>query len=248
MNNNAIPKIIHYCWFGGGEKPEYFKEYIKSWEKILYDYKIIEWNEKNFDVNFCKFSQQAYSQKKYAFVSDVARLYALYHHGGIYLDTDVEVIKSFSDLIGNKECIFGFETENKIATSFMATNPNNQLIKEFLELYLTLDFIKGSGNFEMTPNVIYLTELLKKNGLEENGEFQKLDNGIFVYPKSFFSPYDYIYLTNNICPDSYCVHYFRESWYSTMMKLRKKLKLFLIKLLGLKRFKKLRMIKNSILK
>ena len=113
---NKIPKKIHYCWFGGNPLPKETVEYIKSWKKYCPDYEIIEWNESNFDINRNLYIKQAYEAKKYAFVSDYVRVFALYKYGGIYLDTDVEVFKDFNDLLDN-ESFWGFEQENYIATS-----------------------------------------------------------------------------------------------------------------------------------
>lgn len=245
METNSIPKIIHYCWFGGGEKPDYVFEYIKKWETVLPDYEIIEWNETNFDVNFCKYTKEAYSMKKYAFVSDVARLYALQKCGGFYLDTDVEIIKSFSDLIDNeKSCILGFEVENRIATSFIAACKNNELIKQFLDSYLEKKFIENDGTLNMIPNVEYLTDILKSRGLIENGEFQQLNNGIFIYPLEYFSPYDYINCINNINEKTYCVHHFAVSWLNKSTIVKRKIKTILAKILGKKGIIFLRKIKN----
>ena len=117
MNNYEIPKIIHYCWFGKKDKPELVKRCIKSWENNLNDYKIIEWNEDTFDINSNKFVKQAYEAGKFAFVSDYVRVYALYNYGGIYMDTDVEVYRTFSKDILKNESFWGFEEKNFIATS-----------------------------------------------------------------------------------------------------------------------------------
>ena len=128
--NQKIPKIIHYCWFGGKEKPKQVKKCIESWKKHLSDYQIIEWSEKNFDVNQFQYTKDAYAAKKYAFVSDVARVKALLEYGGIYFDTDVEVFKSFDDILDTK-CLLGFEEGNYIATSMMGAVPKYSCFKNF---------------------------------------------------------------------------------------------------------------------
>lgn len=244
----TIPKIIHYCWFGYNVKPKNVIKYINDWKIKLPDYQIIEWNENNFDINFCKYSKEAYEVKKYAFVSDVARLYALYNYGGIYLDTDVEVLKSFDDLLENKKVILGFEVENKIATSFIAACKGNQLIEQFLNEYKNKKFILDNGEYNNVTNVIYLTDLLKKYGLKENGNFQKLDNDIYVYPSKFFSPYDYINCILEKSDLTYCIHHFEVSWLNRNAIVKRKIKTFLVKIIGKNMLIKLRSLKNTIIK
>ena len=112
---SKIPKIIHYCWFGRGEKPEIVKRCINSWKENLKDYEIIEWNENNFDININNYVKEAYENKKYAFVSDYVRVYALYNMGGIYFDTDVEVFKSLDEFL-QEDSFWGFEEKDYIAT------------------------------------------------------------------------------------------------------------------------------------
>ncbi|MFQ9924820.1 MAG: glycosyltransferase family 32 protein [Beduini sp.] len=244
--NYSIPKIIHYCWFGKQDKPDYLMNYIQTWKDNLPDYEIIEWNESNFDFNFCQYSLDAYKTKKYAFVSDVARLYALFNYGGIYLDTDVEVLKSFSDLLLDKELILSFEIENRIATSFMAASKNNKTILEFLNIYKSKKFILDNGEFNLTPNVEYLTALLKKMGLVENGKFQKLENNIYIYPMDYFSPYDYINCINNSSELTYCIHHYAVSWLNKNVLLKRKIKVFLVKTIGKNGLISLRKLKNKI--
>ena len=110
-----IPKIIHYCWFGGLDKPEKVQKYIDGWKNILPGYQIIEWNEKNFSIDYCRYTEEAYQRRKYAFVSDVARLYALKTYGGVYLDTDVEILKDFTSELDASE-IFSFESDTLLMT------------------------------------------------------------------------------------------------------------------------------------
>lgn len=114
----AIPKIVHYCWFGGKEKPEDVKKCIESWKQFLPEYQLMEWNEDNFDIERLQYTREAYTAGKYAFVSDVARVEALYQYGGVYMDTDVEVLKSFNPLL-EAQCILGMEEKEYVATSFI---------------------------------------------------------------------------------------------------------------------------------
>lgn len=217
-----INKCIHYCWFGKGEKPEIVNKCINSWRKILSDYEIIEWNEENFDINCNKYVKQAYESKKYAFVSDYVRLYALYNYGGIYLDTDVEVFKSFDELLDN-ESIWGFEQENYIATSTIGAKKGNKIIGEFLNLYEDINFYKEDGSYNDLTNVAMITDLLKNKGVKMNGRYQRIEDATF-YPQTFFSPYDYINCRKFITKDTYCMHHFYKSWLPLSARLKSKIK------------------------
>ena len=159
----AIPKIVHYCWFGGKEKPDDVKKCIKSWKQHLSDYRFMEWNEKNFDINNLQYTKEAYHAKKYAFVSDVARIEALYQYGGIYMDTDVEVLKPFNSLLDAK-CLLGMEEKEYVATSFMAFEKGHSLVKEFIDLYKNISFYDQNGKIIAGTNVEKLTKMLLKKG------------------------------------------------------------------------------------
>ena len=164
MAEQKIPKIIHFCWFGGKEKPSKVQKCIESWHKYLSDYEFMEWNENNFDINSNEYVKQAYNEKKFAYVSDYARIKALYQYGGIYMDTDVMVYKSFNDLLDN-QCILGFEEENYIATSFMACVPKHELIKKFIDKYENISFYNSDKSIDLTTNVQRLTHILEDKGL-----------------------------------------------------------------------------------
>ncbi|MCR0182866.1 hypothetical protein MKC97_08145 [[Clostridium] innocuum] len=245
---NKIPKIIHYCWFGGSTKPDYVIKCIESWKEILPEYEIIEWNEDNFDIGYCVFSREAYEMKKYAFVSDITRLYALFHYGGIYLDTDVEVIKSFNDILENRSCILGYEIGDKIATSFIAAEKNNEMIGKFLKIYNEKKFISENNEQNIIPNVNYLTNLLLDRGLKLNGQYQELSNGIVVYPSTYFSPFDYINCVDDSNEQTYCIHHFAVSWLNKSALMKRKIKRIIVKFIGRNNLIKLRKIKNRIVK
>ncbi|MFQ6926554.1 MAG: glycosyltransferase family 32 protein [Mediterraneibacter gnavus] len=236
--NQKIPKIIHYCWFGGKEKPKQVKKCIESWKKHLSDYQIIEWSEKNFDVNQFQYTKDAYAAKKYAFVSDVARVKALLEYGGIYFDTDVEVFKSFDDILDTK-CLLGFEEGNYIATSMMGAVPKYSLFQKFFELYRTLPFYDKNGKIIEGTNVTKLTDLLEEYSLRRNNCYQELKDGIKIYPKEYFSPYVYTYCTYQITEKSYCVHHFYVSWLPWHVKVKKYIKKCLVEVVGLEKAKKL---------
>lgn len=233
-----IPKIIHYCWFGGNEKSKTVKKCIDSWNTHCPDYKIIEWNEDNFDINSNDYVKQAYESKKYAFVSDYVRLYTLDLYGGIYMDTDVEVFKSFDDILNNY-AVFGFEQKEYVATSFMATVPKNPLIKEFFDLYENEVFINFDGSLNTKTNVVRLTELLVAKGMRMENELQNI-NGNLIYPKEYFSPYDYINCVNEKTQNTYCIHWFDVSWLPAKERIKKMIKCFVSKVFGKKVLDKLR--------
>ncbi|MDY3002438.1 MAG: capsular polysaccharide synthesis protein [Romboutsia timonensis] len=231
MGESSIPKIIHYCWFGNGDKPEIVKKCIASWKEILYDYEIIEWNETNFDINTNKYVLQAYNAKKFAFVSDYVRVFALYNYGGIYLDTDVEVFKNFDNLLHN-DSFWGYEQENYIATSTIGSKKGNKLIKDFLESYEDKAFIKEDGTFDDLTNVAIITNILEDYGLNRNGQYQKIDEIATFYPQTYFSPYDYINCRKFITENTYCMHYFYKSWLPISSRIKSNIKILLSKIIG----------------
>ena len=234
-----IPKIIHYCWFGKGEKSTQVKKCIESWNRILIDYQIIEWNEENFDVGVNAYTKQAYENKKYAFVSDVARLYALLNYGGIYLDTDVEVYRSFDEILEHR-CVFGFEYKNWIATSFLAAEKDHPLIQEFFKQYENISFGLNKTNFNMETNVEKITKLLEDKGVVRDNSYQEIAEGIVVYPKEYFSPYDYGNCVLEKTEHSICVHHFFVSWLPWQERIRKKLKRILVGIIGKRKMVELR--------
>jgi hypothetical protein len=231
MPANRIPKIIHYCWFGRGEKPEIVKKCMDSWEKALPEYKIIEWNETNFDIHINAYVQEAYQAKKYAFVSDYVRVYALYHIGGIYLDTDVEVYKNFYDLL-HHESFWGFEQENFIATSTIGAAKGNPLIKSFLDSYQEKSFKNKDGSNNELTNVAIITELLKGKGLKLDNSYQELPGIGAFYPQTYFSPYDYINCRKLITENTYTMHHFYKSWLPPKTRMKGYVKLSLAKIIG----------------
>ena len=209
-----IPKIIHYCWFGGKDKPKDVRLCIDSWKKYLPEYKIIEWNENNFDVdNSNQYVKEAYKNKKWAFVSDYVRLLALYEHGGLYFDTDVEVFKPFDELLNNN-CFFGFETKDYVASAVIGCEAGHELIKIFLQSYEKRRFIKEDGSFDITTNVIILTDLLKTYGIKPNGKYQKLRENITIFPQYYFSSNDLINIFGKYDKRIYAYHHCLASWYS----------------------------------
>lgn len=226
-----IPRVIHYCWFGGKEKPDIVQRCMETWRKHLQGYEIFEWNEESFDINSNTYIKQAYDAGKFAFVSDYVRVYALYHYGGIYLDTDVEVFKSFDDLLHHAS-FWGFEQENYIATSTIGAAKGNKLIQRFLESYDGKSFIKEDGTQDDLTNVAIVTKMLKELGLKPDGEYQEMEGiGVF-YPQTYFSPYDYINCRKFMTENTYTMHLFHKSWLSPKARLKSKVKTLAAQCIG----------------
>lgn len=216
----AIPKIIHYCWFGGKEKPKFAQKCIQSWRKHCPDYQIKEWNESNFDFNCNEYVKQAYNAGKWAFVADVARLKALETDGGFYMDTDVELVKPLDELLSYSAC-FGFESKEFVMTGFFGAEKGANIIKVFLNIYEGLHFIKEDGSFDLTTNVVRLTELLVAQGLQQDGTRQTVgENEIF--PSEYFSPKDFRSGILSKTENTLAIHHFDASWQSKEAKKRKK--------------------------
>lgn len=234
-----IPKHIHYCWFGGKEKPDIVKQCIDSWKNHLADYLFIEWNEKNFDVCSNLYVKEAYKAGKFAFVSDYVRVHALYNVGGIYLDTDVEIFKPFDDLL-HHESFWGFEQENYIATSTIGSAKGNKLIQIFLDSYQHKKFIQEDGTFDSLTNVAIITKILENMGLKSDGEYQEIEGIGAFYPQTYFSPYDYINCRTFRTENTYALHHFYKSWLPPKARLKGNIKLLLAKIIGGHNIAKLR--------
>lgn len=214
-----IPKKIHYCWFGKKPKPERVLKYIDTWKKYLPDYEIKEWNEDNFDVNRLKFTKEAYALKKYAFVSDVARIYALYTEGGIYLDTDIEIVKSFNPLLNNKSFV-GWE-DNRLGTGVMASIKGTKWLKDFLDIYKEKEFIKYSGKLNEVPNPYLLCNILKSFGLILNHKNDILDDDIAVYQIDYLCAHNLEKQTYIITENTFSIHHYEGSWCKNLTILQK---------------------------
>ena len=222
-----IPKVIHYCWFGRNPLPPLANKCIESWKKYLPDYEIKEWNEDNFDVNIIPYTKEAYAAKKYAFVSDYARFWILYKYGGLYFDTDVEVIKPMDDIIA-KGAFMGCENEvnNKSINSTidiaspdpgvnpglgLGVAPGLGLYREILGLYSTLHFLNTDGSFNLKTVVQYTTEILTKHGLHNVNEIQYIAD-VWIYPQEYFCPISPQTLQFHKTSNTYCIHHYAGSW------------------------------------
>ena len=197
-----IPKTIHYCWFGRKPIPEIVRMYMMTWKTFLSDYEIKEWNEDNFDINVCDFVREAYENHKYAFVADYVRLHALYNEGGIYLDTDVEIIRNMDNLLNN-ECFLGLETKERVGTSVIGSVSGCPFISDLLEYYRQHHFIKSDGGFDMKPNTLIMSEYLKKNS----------SYNVVIYPIDCFSPICYETKKGSPTDKTYSIHHYESSWF-----------------------------------
>ena len=236
-----IPKKIHYCWFGRGPKPNNVLKYIEGWKKIHADYKIIEWNEDNFDLNQYDYVKEAYEAKRYAFVTDVVRLYALYTEGGIYMDTDVELIKPLDDFLDN-EAFTGCERKDMCVTGLMASKPRGTWIKALLDNYNGRSFIID-GKVDLTTNTSVITDITKNEfGWKEMNTTQHLKE-VTIYASDFFCAKSYktgkVHLTEN----THAIHHFNASWKTPQEKIKSKildtLKFIIITIFGEKLFNKI---------
>lgn len=207
-------KVIHYCWFGGKPLPKLAKKCIKSWKKYLPEYEIKQWDESNFDINICPFVKQAYEKKKWAFVSDYARVYALYKEGGIYFDTDMEVLKNI-DFLKDKDIFMGKEDSGYFATAVIGVKEKeNKHIKEIIDYYNGLENFDENRVYEYA-NPIIITNMFRKYNMEViDGGIEVYDNEIFIYPRDYFCPLSYDY-SEKVYTDNTCmVHYFNGTWTS----------------------------------
>ena len=206
-----IPKIIHYCWFGGNPKPDDVKRYLASWKNCCPDYEIREWNESNFDVNENDYCRDAYAAKKWAFVADYARVKVLHEYGGIYLDTDVEVIKSFDDLL-HYGAFLCFESDSAVSIGTFGAEKGNDLLQDLLDAYKQMEFQWKSGH--TVTNLMILTNILvKKYHLKCNGKQQILDSNIAVFPMEAFIAKDANTGWIMSGEMTYAIHHYAASWY-----------------------------------
>lgn len=225
-------KKIHYCWFGGAKKSPLIIKCIESWKKYFPDFEIIEWNESNFDVNALVYTKQAYEMRLYAFVSDVARFAALYEQGGLYFDTDVEVVKPFDALLEN-EAFAGMETEKFVNPGLVAwfKQPGNPIAKEMLDHYSAVSFLDENGKRIPGTVCTVFTEIIKKRGFTTENRFQSLD-GMVIYPTDYFSPYDDATGKLTKTDNTYAIHWYAKSWMPKRKILRNKITRIIHRIFG----------------
>ena len=206
-----IPKIIHYCWFGGNPLPPLAVKCLESWKKYCPDYEIKQWNENNFDINFNTYTKEAYEEKKWAFVSDVARLYAVYSDGGVYFDTDVEMIKPIDCFLSNS-MFLGFESLNHVNTGLgFGAKKNFYLVERLLAAYEGQSFIDHNGTNNTTPCPVYNSAAIRQEGFLLNNTMQTKNN-VTLYPIEYFCPKDGKTGNVTITENTYAIHHFDGSW------------------------------------
>lgn len=236
-----IPKIIHYCWFGRNPLPPLAIKCIESWKRVLPEYEIKEWNEDNFDLDVYPYAREAYDNRKFAFVTDIVRLYALFNEGGVYMDTDVEILKPLDPFL-HHAAFSGFESEDSFQTGLMAAEKGSKWAKDNLEWYNDKHFVKDDGTLDTTTNVVIIMKVLEKYHFKLDNTYQEVSGYFTIYPKEYFCPKDYdtkkIHLTDN----TVAIHHFDGSWHSKSDKMKE----LLCKILGTKLYFSLLKIRNLV--
>ena len=217
-----IPKKIHYCWFGGAPLPELAQKCIASWRKYLPEYEIIRWDETNFPIDEIPYTRDAYNEKKYAFVSDYARFVILHTHGGLYFDTDVEIINPLDDIIAAGP-FMGAEQPSRPGLPpesldinpglGLASTPGHPILSTLISTYRQLSFYNPDGTLNQQTIVRYTTDLLIRHGLRNTPDIQQID-GITIYPVDYFCPLSVTTGRLTITPNTRSIHHFAKTWLS----------------------------------
>jgi hypothetical protein len=220
---NRIPRVVHYCWFGGNPLGEREQVCIDSWKKFLPSYEIKRWDESNWNVRCCDYVSEAYDAKQWAFVSDYARLDILYRYGGLYFDTDVELLKSIDDII-ERGPFMGFESdfsardEGSVNPGLgFGTYPGLQLVKDIIDTYEGTHFVNMDGTYDQTTIVVRTTNALVDHGLRQMPGMQKVD-GIWLYPSEYFNPKEFRTGEVHFTVNARSIHHFSMSWHSPLEK------------------------------
>ena len=230
----SIPKVIHYCWFGKGKMPKLAKKCIKSWKKYCPDYEFVLHTEDNFDLTQNRYMREAYEAGKWAFVSDYARLKIIYDNGGIYLDTDVELIKPVDDLV-KLGGFMGFDEKGIVATGLgFGAEKGNKIVSEILKDYDDIPFILPDGSFDLTPCPDRNTEALKRLGMDIDNKNQTFMDVTFL-PDEYLCPMDYYTGKKTITDKTYSIHHYSASWTNSVTKRTTRIK----RIIGVKMYNKL---------
>jgi len=225
-----IPRIIHYVWVGGNPLPPLEEKCMVSWKRFCPNYEIKRWDETNFDISSNRFCKEAYEAKKFAFVSDYIRLFVLVNYGGIYMDTDVELVKTIDDFLVH-QAFSGFEKEKSISTGIMGCEKGYHLFNDLLSDYKDRCFILPNGEQNLTTNVSYITEICLGRGLVLNNSLQTVD-GFTLYPKDVFCPKNFASGQYNITNSTIAIHHFSGSWISASQKKYERIKEKIFELFG----------------
>ena len=214
-----IPKVIHYCWFGGNPLPRLAKKSITSWEKHCPGYKLMLWNEENFDINTVPFTAQVAKAKKWGFIVDYIRAYAVYYYGGIYLDTDVEILKPFTEDLLQNTCFSGFEDNKYVAPGLIFAGVKGCAVaKELMDIYATYNFIEENGELNLTPSPVIFTNMLLKYGLKQDNMYQKLAV-ITVFSSEYFCPMSLETGKISITGNTFSIHHYAATWTTSIQKI-----------------------------
>lgn len=239
-----IPKKIHYCWFGNNSKPDSVIAMIKQWQQILPDYEIIEWNETNYPLiklTDVPYVQEAFKKQRWAFVTDYVRLAVLDEQGGIYLDTDVELLQSL-DSFRNETSFIGAESDNTLCTAVIGATPGTPWIKSCLTLYKRRHFIDNQGNEDTMPNSKYLMNYFRDNyGYKTSNSIERKAD-VTIYPKFFFSPINYATNRTNISEQTVAIHHYSGTWKSKASVKKDKIMAYVTRVLGEKLVERIKII------
>lgn len=208
-----IPKIIHYCWFGKEEIPDHLKKYMESWEKYCSDYEIIRWDESNYDISKNQYMKEAYECKKWGFVPDYARIDIVYQYGGIYIDTDVEILKSFDDLLYSSS-FMGYTDQHDVALGLgFGAEKGNSLLLNMRNYYEEKHFIKPDGSLDLRMCLEYQYPVLKEWGFHLNGVQEIVDENV-IYPREVFNPRGRLGINTLFTKNTHSIHHAEISWES----------------------------------
>lgn len=242
-----IPKVIHYCWFGGNPLPRKYKKNIESWKKYLPEYEIVEWNENNFDINSCDYVKEAYQVSKWAFVSDYARFKILYENGGIYFDTDVELIKDMRPLLEwgpfmgceyNDNNLLGMDCI--VAPGLgLAAEPNNSLFERILNGYNNRHFIKEHEEYDLMTICEYTTSFLIEDGFKGNKDIEKVGE-FTILPPEYLCPIDNRVGKMFITDNTFSIHHYDASWNSRKTRIKTNIYKKIVNIMGIEKVEQLR--------
>lgn len=229
-----IPKVIHYCWFGGKPLPKDVEKWIKSWKRCCPDYEIRQWNESNFDVSAHPFTKAAYEAKAWAFVSDYARLKILYENGGIYLDTDVELLKPLDDLLDTPCFVAVDQVDGVVATGLgFGAEAKSTAVKAMLDIYDNVEYDENNRKAFACP--LLNTKALERFVTVSKSQICRTPE-LTAYPPRYFDPYAPGKSENLMCEDTYSIHHYSASWMPLTARLRRKI----VELIGQERVAKLK--------
>lgn len=231
----SIPKVIHYCWLGKNEKSDLVRKCMNSWEKHASDYEIIEWNEENFPFDEIKaksnYVAEAIDKKAWAFVTDYMRLYVLYNEGGVYLDTDVELVKPLDDLLVH-DSFMSLESQNTVCTAVIGSKPEQEWIKKLLDCYNKRNFII-KDKLDKEPNSQYIYKFLSKGkSLKGIYNYVKLESGLCVFASEYFSPKNYATMKLRLTQNTFAIHHYSGGWKSNSSKFKDLISAIITRIIG----------------